>query len=122
MPHSLSILMAQINPTVGAVSANLEKILHIIQQHQHNHDLIIFSELTLTGYPPDDLLFRKELFFQVDKALQSIKAKTEQCHVVVGHPSIKKGQCYNSASVFAHHERVALYHIQHLPNYGDSVQ
>ncbi len=118
MPQSLSILMAQINPTVGAITANTAKIIDIIQSHQHNHDVIIFPELALTGYPPEDLLFRDELFYSVNKALELIKACTQLCHVIVGHPCIDEGQPYNSASIFSNANRVALYHKQHLPNYG----
>ena len=73
MPQSLSVLMAQINPTVGAIAANAEKMIHIIESHQHQHDLIIFPELSLTGYPPEDLLFRKEFFDQIDDELKKFK-------------------------------------------------
>ena len=118
MPQSLSLLMAQINPTVGAIAANAEKMIHIIRSHQHNHDLIIFPELSLTGYPPEDLLFRKELFHQIKDALTKIQANTEDCHVIVGHPCIEKNHLYNAASVIAKGQQIALYHKQHLPNYG----
>lgn len=118
MSQSLTLLMAQINPTVGAIAANTAKIIDIIQEHQHHHDVIIFPELALTGYPPEDLLFRKELYCQVDEALKTIKACTLNCHVIVGHPCIENGQRYNAASVLANGNRVALYHKQHLPNYG----
>lgn len=118
MPQSLSILMAQTNPTVGAISANASKIIHIIQEHQMKHDLIVFPELALTGYPPEDLLYREELFHQVEAELQRIRTETHQCHVIVGHPCIENGLPYNSASVFWNSTRVAFYHKQHLPNYG----
>lgn len=118
MPQSLTILMAQINPTVGAIAANTEKIINIIQTHQGNHDLIIFPELALTGYPPEDLLFHDELFIQIDVALQKIQANTADCHVIVGYPSIDVGQRYNTASVITNGQCVARYHKQHLPNYG----
>lgn len=52
--------MAQINPTVGALTSNRDKIIEIIKSQQLDHDIIIFPELALTGYPPEDLLFRKE--------------------------------------------------------------
>lgn len=118
MPQTLSILMAQINPTVGAITDNTAKILDIIQQHESEHDLIVFPELALTGYPPEDLLFREELFFQIDAALKVIQGNTHNCHVIVGHPTFEKGQCYNSASIFFNGKRSAIYHKQHLPNYG----
>lgn len=118
MPQTLSILMAQINPTVGAITDNAAKIIDIIQRHDSTHDLIVFPELALTGYPPEDLLFRDELFFQIDTALKSIQDNTHNCHVIVGHPTCDKGQCYNAASILFNHNRTALYHKQLLPNYG----
>ena len=118
MHPSLSLLMAQINPTVGAIKANTAKIINIIELNQHDHDVIIFPELALTGYPPEDLLFRDELFEQLDEALQSIQASTQDCHVIIGHPCYEAGQRYNAASVLTKGKRVALYYKQHLPNYG----
>ncbi len=110
--------MAQINPTVGAITDNTAKIIDIIQKHDGNHDLIVFPELALSGYPPEDLLFREEFFFQIDKALKEIQDNTRNCHVIVGHPTLEKGQCYNAASILFNGERIALYYKQHLPNYG----
>ncbi len=118
MTQNLSILMAQINPTVGAIAANTAKIITIIQSHQDKHDLIVFPELALTGYPPEDLLFRDKLFFQIDESLLKIQESTKNCHVIVGHPTIESGHCYNSASVFSNGMRLGIYHKQHLPNYG----
>lgn len=86
MPQPLTLLMAQINPTVGAIEVNAEKIIHIIQTHQNTHDIILFPELAITGYPPEDLLFRPELFERVERALKRIAAVTQTCHVIVGHP------------------------------------
>lgn len=118
MHPSLSLLLAQINPTVGAISANTEKIISIIQAHQQSHDVIIFPELALTGYPPEDLLFRHEFFQQIEEALASIQACTSNCHVIVGHPSLENENRYNSASIMANGKKVGYYHKQHLPNYG----
>lgn len=118
MQENLSLLMAQINPTVGAVSVNLQKIIDIIQLNQNQYDVIIFPELALTGYPPEDLLFRNKLYEQTEEALSSIQQITQQCHVVIGHPSRDADKRYNSASVFSEGKRIALYHKQCLPNYG----
>jgi len=118
MPQVLTILMAQINPVVGAIITNAEKIIQIINTHQHNHDLIIFPELALTGYPPEDLLLRNELFTRVDQALQTIQATvTTDCHVIIGHPSLADEACYNVASILTKGQCVARYHKQILPNY-----
>lgn len=118
MPATIDILMAQINPTVGAISANTEKIISIIKTHQKCHDIIVFPELSITGYPPEDLLFRNDLYLQIEKALTDIARSTVDCHVIVGHPSLEKEQCFNTASIFYRGARIALYHKQHLPNYG----
>lgn len=118
MSQTLSILMAQINPTVGAISANAEKIIDIIQQNTNNHDLIVFPELALTGYPPEDLLLREEFFFQIETALKKIRENTNNCHVIIGHPTVDNGQCFNAASIFFQQTCIAIYHKQRLPNYG----
>lgn len=118
MQKKLTILMAQINPTVGAIEKNAEKIINIICDNQKTHDVIIFPELTLTGYPPEDLLFRQELFDRVERQLKAIASMTEECHVIVGHPRLENNQCYNMASVIFKGECLASYQKQHLPNYG----
>ncbi len=118
MQKKLTILMAQINPTVGAIEENAEKIIKIILEHQQTHDVIIFPELTLTGYPPEDLLFRQELFDRVECALKAILSITTECHVILGHPMLENNRCYNMASVIFNGQHIARYHKQHLPNYG----
>lgn len=118
MQKSLSVLMAQINPNVGAIEKNAEQIMQIIRANQDSHDIIIFPELVLTGYPPEDLLFRKELFERVRHALDTIISITGDCHVVLGHPTRENGQCYNTASVLFNTQLMMQYHKQHLPNYG----
>ena len=118
MRKKLTLLMAQINPTVGAIEDNAEKIMDVIREHQPLHDIILFPELTLTGYPPEDLLLRDELFARVDAALNAIIAITHDCYIIVGHPTREDGLCYNTASVLFKGQRIALYHKQHLPNYG----
>ncbi len=118
MRKPLTLLMAQINPTVGAIEANAEKIMDIISTQQCAHDVIIFPELTLTGYPPEDLLRRDELFTRVNLALKRIMAITKDCHVIVGYPLRENDRCYNTASVLHQGACLATYHKQHLPNYG----
>lgn len=118
MSKKLAILLAQINLTVGAIEINADKIIKIICAHQHNNHVIIFPEMTLTGYPPEDLLLRPELFIRVNKALKRIMAETANCHVVIGHPTREEDACFNCASVFHQGQCVAIYHKQQLPNYG----
>ncbi|MFY7697900.1 MAG: NAD+ synthase [Legionella sp.] len=117
MPQTLKILMAQINPLVGATAANSKKIIDIILAHQDQHDLIVFPELAITGYPPEDLLFHKEFLLQVNHALDEIRAICKNCHVIVGHPLLDGNLCYNAASIFFNGISKARYHKQNLPNY-----
>ena len=118
MSHALTFLMAQINPTVGAIEDNAEKIIQIIQIHQETHDVIIFPELALTGYPPEDLLFRKELFTRTQEALTKICAASTDAHVILGHPITENDQRFNALSVFYGAKLISTYHKQHLPNDG----
>ncbi|WP_133128203.1 NAD+ synthase [Legionella nagasakiensis] len=118
MSQALTLLMAQINPTVGAIAANTEKIINIIADHQHQHDIIVFPELAITGYPPEDLLFRHELYKRVEQALQAIQEKTNHCYVVIGHPSLENNNRFNAASILYKKMRISTYHKQMLPNYG----
>ncbi|CEG57486.1 putative glutamine-dependent NAD(+) synthetase [Legionella fallonii LLAP-10] len=109
--------MAQINPTVGAIESNCKKIIAIINDHQVQHDVIIFPELALTGYPPEDLLFRKEFHQAVTKNLKIIQEATKECHVIIGHPMQIDEYCYNAASIFYKGQKTHEYHKQNLPNY-----
>lgn len=118
MTQSLEILMAQIDPTVGAIETNAEKILTIILANQEKHDLIIFPELTLCGYPPEDLLFREDFRLRVEQALLKIQAQVKDCHVIIGLPDYKEKQCFNAAAVLYRETKIASYHKQKLPNYG----
>jgi len=118
MTQPLIILMAQINPIVGAIESNTDKIIQIIATHQQNHDLIIFPELAICGYPPGDLLFRQDLYARVERALQTIAAAALHCYIVLGHPQIVNGFAYNSASILYRSKVKAQYHKQQLPDYS----
>lgn len=118
MSRRLSVLMAQLNPTVGALNKNCQKILDTIRDQQQQHDVIIFPELMLSGYPPEDLLLRPEFVEQVDEHLQTIANATADCFVIVGHPTHSNGHIMNAASLFHQGKRVAVYHKQILPDYG----
>ncbi|WP_058508666.1 NAD+ synthase [Legionella quinlivanii] len=118
MNNSITILMAQINPTVGSIAANAQKIIAIIEKHQDSHDLILFPELCLTGYPPEDLLLRPAFLEEIKQAVNEISKQVTDCHVILGFPSLIDNHCYNSAGVFYQGKQKALYHKQILPNYG----
>ena len=118
MPKKLAILLAQINPSVGAIELNANKIINIIQSNQSSHDIIVFPELALTGYPPEDLLLRQALYTRLNDAFNRILEATLNCHVILGHPTCENTVFYNSASVIHHGKCIAVYHKQELPNYS----
>lgn len=120
MPEQLIITMAQSNFLLGDIEGNAEKIINITQRaHQESKaDLVVFPELALTGYPPQDLLLRPELHRRVDKALANIVQQVKDIHLLLGHPLNKDGKLYNAASVLFNGKIIAQYFKQHLPNYS----
>lgn len=120
MINTLTIALAQMNVMVGDVQTNCAKILDWAKtaQEQHQADLVVFPELAITGYPPEDLLLREEFLDQVDQHLLKIQSQTEEIAILVGHPCRQDGRLFNSASLFRHGQRVATYHKQLLPNYN----
>lgn len=118
MTSAINILMAQMNPTVGAIGFNTQKIIQIIHDHQADHDVIAFPELAICGYPPEDFLQRPEFLSQIGTAVETIRSMTQDCYVIVGHPQIVEGLCYNAVSIFHNAQTEAQYFKQQLPNYG----
>jgi len=121
MSSDFCLVMGQINPVVGDVSGNVKKIIKAANKarESHNADLIVFPELTLTGYPPEDLLLRPGLQNRVEKGLRKLKKKIKGVAVVVGHPAgTAREELYNAASLIADGKCLATYFKQHLPNYS----
>src|SRR5262249_48569087 len=81
-------------------------------------DLIVFPELTITGYPPEDLLLRDDFITAVNYALEEIAAVSYGIDVVVGHPHSTHEGIYNAASVFQNGQLILRYHKQFRPNYS----
>lgn len=121
MSMDFCLVMGQINPVVGDVSGNVKKIIKAAKKARDslNADLVIFPELTLTGYPPEDLLLRPGLQKRVDKGLRKLKKKLKGVAVLVGHPEgVAREELYNAASLIADGECLGTYYKQHLPNYS----
>lgn len=118
MSESISILLSQLNPEVGKIDRNCNKIIAIIKKYCSTHDVIIFPELALCGYSPEDLLYRDAFHQQIKAALLQIQNATSSCTVIVGHPKIIGNSCYNAASIIQNGKLIHTYHKQHLPNYG----
>ena len=113
---SLSLVLAQKNWCVGDIEGNTQQIIELIQNHS-SHDLIIFSELAICGYPPEDLIYRNDFKIRCQQALSTIKQASKQCGVIVGHPHWQDGVVYNALSLFFEGQQLACYHKQLLPNY-----
>jgi len=119
MSEKLSILIAQTNPTVGDIDHNKNIVLEIIDKN-HNVDLIIFSELMLTGYPPEDLVLKTAFKDKFMQALEEINAflKNKNCTVILGMPWDEEGRLYNAAIVLQNGSIVYKHFKNALPNYG----
>lgn len=117
--RNLKIAMAQLDFTVGAIEANTQKIINTIRDYSGSAvDLIVFPELTITSYPPEDLLFREALEAQVDKALSAICEAVGETAVVLGLPGKIGAQLYNQAVVIQNGDILARYNKWELPNYS----
>jgi NAD+ synthase (glutamine-hydrolysing) len=116
---TLRILIAQLNLLVGDVAGNLDKVLAAARaaRDEQGADLVVFPELTLTGYPPEDLLLRPELIQRCEAALARLCAEARGVTLVLGYPKAGLGGLYNVAGVIRDGTVVAEYAKQHLPNY-----
>jgi NAD+ synthase (glutamine-hydrolysing) len=116
----LRILIAQLNLLVGDVTGNRDKIIAAARDGRDSFgaDLVVFPELTLTGYPPEDLLLRPELLERVEAALGRILAETRGVGLVLGYPKANVGGLFNVAGLIADGVVVAEYAKQLLPNYS----
>lgn len=119
MPAFLRTTLAQINPCVGDIKGNTELILSAVKQHAEECDVIVFPELCLTGYPPEDLLLRTDFIDQTMQALSDIARQTCDLEllIIVGHPALHKNLLFNAASVIQQGDITDQYHKRCLPNY-----
>ena len=114
----LRIGLAQINPTVGDISGNVRKILEWIgRAREAGCDLLAFPELVITGYPPEDLLFKPAFIEANRRAVDEITRATTGLSVIVGFAD-KTDQTWNAAAVLHDGRLAGIYHKQLLPNYG----
>ena len=118
----MNLFLAQQNYIIGDFDYNKNKILSAIQQAKHqNADLIVFSELAICGYFPEDLLLFGDFLKQCQDALEEIKNASEGIGVLIGAPSINPElpgkNLYNSAYFFYNKELLGLVHKTLLPTY-----
>lgn len=120
MSASLRIALAQLNLFVGDVAGNTQRLIDTSAQARDDMqaDLVLFPELSLSGYPPEDLLFHSGLRRQVKTALDRVRNETSGITVVAGYPEYAEEGIYNAAAVLCDGETVANYRKQELPNYS----
>jgi NAD+ synthase (glutamine-hydrolysing) len=120
MPDTLRIAIAQQNYVVGDVAGNVAKITATLRDvaAAGSADLVLFPELALCGYPPEDLLFHAGLRRQVREGLDSVRKATATVAAVVGYPEYAEGHVYNAAALLGDGKLLANYRKRVLPNYA----
>ncbi len=115
----MKVAIAQINCIVGDLDGNVAKILDYVNRAKDlGADILLTPELSLAGYPPEDLLLRDGFFFACEQALFGLARQIDGITVVVGHPHLSDGKRYNAASVLRSGRVESTYHKQKLPNHS----
>ena len=114
----MRLALAQINPVVGDLEGNRELILERLSEARSNSaDLVVFPELAVTGYPPEDLLLRPGFIRAAEESVEQIALETRGTTVLVGAPHFDR-DLYNACYVLSGGEVKAIYRKRFLPNYG----
>jgi NAD+ synthase (glutamine-hydrolysing) len=120
MKGSIRLALAQLDLRVGDVAGNTDRIIEAALRARDSlgAEVVVFPELSISGYPPEDLLFHEGLRTGVSAALARIQAEVQGIHVVVGHPEYADDGLFNACSVIADGAVVSRYRKQRLPNYA----
>lgn len=115
----MKIALVQFNPVVGDLIGNADRIIQFCHQAVSEQALaIVFPELAITGYPPEDLLLRDDFISGVEKQLERISSACPLLTIIIGYPEKGEGVLFNSVAVVQAGELIANYRKQQLPNYG----
>jgi len=119
MSESLRIALAQLDLLVGDVQGNAARVIDTARAAHRDHraDLIAFPELTLSGYPPEDLLFHRGFRHQIESGLEEICRQVPGPYVIVGYPEYTRSAIYNSAALISGGAVAAIHRKAELPNY-----
>jgi NAD+ synthase (glutamine-hydrolysing) len=114
----MRIALAQINTTVGDLEGNRERIVaRLDEAREAGADLVLFPELAVTGYPPEDLLLRPGFLRAARRTLEEIAAEAREITALVGTPHLDR-DLFNACAVCSDGEVKAVYRKRFLPNYG----
>jgi len=118
MTKKISILIVQTNPIVGNIEYNKQIVVDHIKDNQS--DLIVFSELMLTGYPPEDLVLKPAFMDRVNSALSEILecSKSSDATIILGTPYLDEDKLFNAALVIKEGQILNKHYKMALPNYG----
>jgi NAD+ synthase (glutamine-hydrolysing) len=119
-PVKLRIAIAQLDFLVGDVSGNARRVLAAAAEARDRlqADAVVFPELTLSGYPPEDLILRRDFLDTVERELAQLAGQIHGITAIVGFPEKQAGMPYNSAAVLRDGAVHKVYRKQALPNYG----
>ena len=117
----MKLFLAQINNTVGDIDGNLKRAIDILDQAEElNSDLVVFSELFLSGYPPEDLVLKKSFVEECRNALDTLinYSKTKKVGLIVGLPIYEKNNLFNAAAIVDEGKLIGFSKKINLPNYS----
>ncbi len=116
---TLRVALAQLNVTVGDFDANVRTISETVERaKQADADVVVFPELAVCGYPPEDLLLKPRFLADCRRALSAVAERARGITAVVGFPEEDAGEAYNAAAVLADGRVTGVYRKIELPNYG----
>jgi len=115
----IRIALAQFDFLVGGLNRNLGKAAElVVTAREAGADLLVFPELALTGYPPEDLLLRPGFLEACDDAVDRLARQVTGIDVIFGHPRVENGRRHNAVSWIREGRVIGRYDKQHLPNYA----
>lgn len=118
LPVPLHLAVAQLNPILGDLAGNAARILeNAARARDYGATLLVTPELSLCGYPPEDLLFRHDFREACAHALSTLARQVSGISVIVGHPHLIGDKLYNAASLIENGQIIGSYLKQKLPNY-----
>ncbi|MCL5986782.1 MAG: NAD+ synthase, partial [Actinobacteria bacterium] len=115
----MRIALCQLDFTVGDISGNVRKVLDALTEcRDYGAEIFIFPELAISGYPPEDLLFKKDFIRDVKVGLEKIAGEVRKELLIVGFPEQYEDELYNSAAILNNGKVIGTYRKACLPNYG----